>query len=127
MCDCDSPQAQSERWPTARQEHVCCECGGTIKPGEKYQLFSGVWEGTGMSFKTCAECHVAREYYRKHFLPRGYCAPCFGEFWSEATDHGNEGTREQWLARMKAELAAQATRAWIARKEADRPAGLPPS
>ena len=105
MCDCELPEATMVRQPTARKEHVCCECGGTIKVGESYQLFSGVWDGHGASFKTCAECCEAREYYRHYVMQRGDCDPCFGEFWNDATDYGNELTREEWLSAMRAELA----------------------
>ncbi len=50
--------------PTARKEHKCCECGKTIKTGEKYSYFVGLWGddyyyGCGdqfNTFKTCLEC-----------------------------------------------------------------------
>ena len=50
--------------PTAKKEHECCECGGTIKIGEKYSYFVGLW-GDGYyygyakqfgAYKTCLEC-----------------------------------------------------------------------
>jgi len=50
-----------EKTPTAKKEHKCCECKGTIKPGEKYSYFFGVWDeyGSGkyaIADKTCLEC-----------------------------------------------------------------------
>ena len=47
--------------PTARKEHKCCECKRTIKKGEKYSYFFGVWyeDGYGKftgAYKTCLEC-----------------------------------------------------------------------
>ncbi|MDD5145763.1 MAG: hypothetical protein PHF44_02890 [Candidatus Pacebacteria bacterium] len=51
-----------ERKPTARKDHVCCECSGTIKKGEKYSCVFGVWQDYGSSrpfaeqFKTCFRC-----------------------------------------------------------------------
>lgn len=59
------PSAFSERNPTARKSHKCCECHGIIQPGEKYELFSGVWEGRGESFKTCHECAEIRKAINK--------------------------------------------------------------
>lgn len=46
---------------TARKEHTCCECGGTIAKGEVYEYTSGVWEGQGSDFKTCMPDAELRE------------------------------------------------------------------
>lgn len=103
MCDCDLPAAHSEYFPTARKEHKCCECQRTIKPGERYQLYSGVWEGAGMSFKTCRECHAIREAI-KDGLSQGDCGPCFTQLGDAIADSGM--TREQWLAAIAQDAAA---------------------
>jgi len=95
MCDCDAPACWTEQYPVARKEHRCCECGGTIKPGEKYKLFSGVWNGRGASYKTCMTCQAVRKEWIARLSP-GDCGPCFGDLWSEVTDYGNE-PREPWL------------------------------
>jgi len=49
--------------PIAKKEHECCECGRTIKIGEKYSYFVGCWNdyyyNCGNQFgayKTCLEC-----------------------------------------------------------------------
>lgn len=45
--------------PVAKKEHECCECGKTIKIGEKYSYFVGCWNDDGNQFgtyKTCSEC-----------------------------------------------------------------------
>lgn len=59
----------------ARKPHKCCECGGIIKPGERYEHASGVWEWGPDSYKTCADCvylwgestQQCGEGYRVHF------------------------------------------------------------
>lgn len=40
----------------ARKEHKCSECGRTIERGEKYNYFSGKWEGSFDDSKTCVDC-----------------------------------------------------------------------
>ncbi|SED96929.1 hypothetical protein [Pseudomonas anguilliseptica] len=53
---------QAESTPTARKHHQCCECEGSIEPGQKYQLIAGSWEGRMHSFKTCMSCLEARDW-----------------------------------------------------------------
>ncbi len=45
----------------ARKDHKCCECFETIQKGETYSYTSGVWDGTGQSFKQCTNCHEIME------------------------------------------------------------------
>lgn len=49
----------------ARKQHHCCECAGTILPGQQYQRVSGVWEGNAEAFKTCLPCVEARDWATK--------------------------------------------------------------
>lgn len=44
----------------ARKAHRCCECRGSISPGEKYTYLSGVWDGDAMVYKTCGDCSLLR-------------------------------------------------------------------
>lgn len=62
---CEMPAVYSESNPVARKEHKCCECCGTIKPGEKYQVIKGIWDGQCQTYKTCPECAVLREVINK--------------------------------------------------------------
>lgn len=41
---------------TARKIHKCGECRDTIKPGEKYEDFVGVFDGEIFKQKTCLDC-----------------------------------------------------------------------
>jgi len=67
---CELPTAYSESKPKARKSHRCCECRGTISPGECYQVFNGCWDGRWDVFKTCEDCNKLRieihAYSRNH-------------------------------------------------------------
>jgi hypothetical protein len=54
----DSPEAFQSYMRKARKIHGCCECGVAIKPGDKYQYSSGIWDGEPSSYKQCMSCHV---------------------------------------------------------------------
>lgn len=56
-----APELYSEDWPTARKTHRCCECGNEIRPGERYQKISGLWEGIFSHYKTCERCADLRD------------------------------------------------------------------
>lgn len=60
MDDCESPSAYRHLERKARKYHRCCECGGVIKPGERYHVHSGIWSGAPGSYKNCADCEVIR-------------------------------------------------------------------
>lgn len=63
MSDCDVPIFYTHKTPKARKEHECCECGGLIKVGERYQSIVGFWEEFG-SYKICQDCHEIRSCIR---------------------------------------------------------------
>lgn len=58
MCDCyhDPPEFCEIRKRKARKPHTCAECLRIIKPGERYEAVSGLWDGVFSSFKTCSDC-----------------------------------------------------------------------
>jgi len=41
---------------TARKEHICCECLGTIEPGNQYEYDSNLFDGKWSHHKTCMSC-----------------------------------------------------------------------
>lgn len=59
-CSCsmdgERPVVFEEHWPKARKEHVCVECGETIKLGQRYEYASGLWDGFWDHHKTCKTC-----------------------------------------------------------------------
>lgn len=78
-CDCscgcedyDSPEFYREDNPVARKTYKCCECGGDIKPGQRYNKAVGKWDGRLDIYRTCEPCNRIRE----HYCPGGFI---FGE------------------------------------------------
>lgn len=56
-CDCDSssyPYRSVMR--KAAKPHKCCECGFTIKIGDRYQYVTGLCEGSWFDCHTCKDC-----------------------------------------------------------------------
>lgn len=54
--DTDAPDAYAVKDRVARRAHHCCECGADIRPGDRYQYISGIWDGSPASFHTCLTC-----------------------------------------------------------------------
>ena len=75
FCDYEMPILFVERHPIAKKTHKCCECGGNIKPGEKYYRATGVWDGELSSFKICPDCEGLLNYTQLHIpcLCFGFC------------------------------------------------------
>lgn len=91
------PRFHSEDWPKARKEHKCCECYRTIKPGERYQLFKGCWDGEWETFKTCSDCdelknQIIGDLYvgSDEGIPFGYLAEWAKEYGYEFTYHNTK-------------------------------------
>lgn len=60
-CSCEWSEGEQPEWCharfcKARKEHRCCECGETIRKGERFEYTSGKWDGEIQAFKTCAYC-----------------------------------------------------------------------
>ena len=73
----------------ARKEHTCCECGGTIKPGDTYQHVKGIWEGKACEHKTCEPCATLRGDVES-LTPYRDEWPAFGELGEECDNYGGE-------------------------------------
>jgi len=71
--DTEQPTLINETWRTARKPHICCECRRAIKPGERYQVISGLWEGEWSTYKTCESCADLRDA-----LESVWCVPLGG-------------------------------------------------
>uniref|UniRef100_A0A6M3LSS3 Uncharacterized protein n=1 Tax=viral metagenome TaxID=1070528 RepID=A0A6M3LSS3_9ZZZZ len=63
--DCDEIAWSTERYCIARQEHICIECGKTIKVGETFhlirQMMSAPKGKRWRIWKTCQTCAIMRE------------------------------------------------------------------
>jgi len=83
---CEMWECGTIRQRKARKHHTCCECGGTIQKGEKYIFASGVWDGEGMSFRTCVDCDELRKEAEADIDDPEDCAG-FGELISTMDGH----------------------------------------
>ena len=63
---CEMPTCYVHETPKARKAHRCCECRGTIQPGETYHSHNGVWDGEGATHKVCADCEALRQECDRH-------------------------------------------------------------
>ena len=83
MCDIGSgeaPRLPRITTPKARKNHMCCECGSIISPGEKYEKISGLWDEFE-THKTCLFCADVRDQAYSDFdltLDEGIV---FGQLW----------------------------------------------
>ena len=57
---CEMPSCYGHERRKARKAHLCCECHGTIQPGETYHYHHGVWDGEGSAYKVCMDCEALR-------------------------------------------------------------------
>lgn len=56
--DTEMPDAYVHVERKAAKPHRCCECHGVIPKGELYHVHSGIWNGTPMRYKRCADCEA---------------------------------------------------------------------
>lgn len=83
----ETPKCFTKSQPKARKRHRCCECRGWIEPGEKYHVFSGVWDSPG-TYKTCADCQALRVIIDAALRKDG-------DEWSEFTNLSQELDEDQ--------------------------------
>ena len=81
MCDCLDylPAFYRKDTPVARKSHVCSECGGAIKVGQKYEIVVGKWGGEFCRFKTCATCMSVMS----RMMDEGVYCVCYGTIFEE--------------------------------------------
>ncbi len=65
-CDYEPFEFYHVTEPIARKQWKCCECGGEIQPGERYERAATKFEGIFECYKTCLTCATIR---------LTYCAP----------------------------------------------------
>ena len=103
MCDAEPLEGQTTKWPRARKEHHCIECGDVIPVGVQYQLITGVSDHRGWTFKTCEVCVAVRQLYVDTLLP-GDCWPAFGQLYEDACQDGR--TVDAWKTDAMEHVAA---------------------
>ena len=62
MCNCELPEFSSTSIRTARKTHKCCECDRVVNPGDKYEYFTGKFDGGMFTYKTCLTCSQVRKW-----------------------------------------------------------------
>ena len=72
-CDCscewddgEQPSVHTVKMVRARKTHICCECYGTINPGDEYEIARGCWDGHWDTFHTCLFCSRIRTAWCSH-------------------------------------------------------------
>lgn len=106
----DFPSCSSESRPTARKPHQCCECRGTIQPGEIYWIFSGVWEGQGQSYKFCSDCEALRNEVDEGQLQEDLT--CFGSLGESITETHDVTLLARYIA-IKIKRGAKIHHSWL--------------
>lgn len=81
--------------PKARTQHVCCECGRHIRPGETYQRVKSLFDGKWWSDATCAHCKAAGVWL--HRVCGGYVQHGLAE---ELREHWDEGYASILMGRL---------------------------
>ncbi len=73
----DLPSVYRDDQVMARKTHRCCECRRAIRPGERYNRFTGCWDGKWDTFVTCEECdELRRELADDDGPPFGELSDC---------------------------------------------------
>jgi hypothetical protein len=49
------------KWRKARKEHKCSACKEMIRAGDRYSYTSGVFDGSGFSYKHCVRCYLTMD------------------------------------------------------------------
>ena len=55
----------------ARKQRRCTDCGGDIRPGERYRFVNGLWEREWYESNECRRCAFDRLRIIKHELSEG--------------------------------------------------------
>jgi hypothetical protein len=107
--DFELPKCYTSTNPRARKPHTCCECRGTISKGEKYHLFSGIWD-EAHTYKTCAECEVLRS----DACPEGHV---FGDLYNDVFESGNPNWVKRFMDTRRKRSAPESPKRWMEQRE----------
>jgi len=59
--DAEPIAVREEKFPVARKQHTCMECGEPIPAGARYEYVKGLCDGSWFTHKTCWSCKVMRD------------------------------------------------------------------
>jgi hypothetical protein len=92
---------------SARKAHVCCECGGTIQPGESYRRANYKFDGVVGTDALCEPCDETKAEFNYHIFGGDLWASLREEWENGAhvqsciarltTARAKEHMRQQWL------------------------------
>ena len=103
-CDYDPPEFAETSWPKARKEHVCCECGYIIPKGEKYERYSGKWDGRMGVYTTCERCADLRGSLVEYTCGCWTFTELFEAYWEHLRDSEVEGYEEVYARALDTHL-----------------------
>ena len=69
----------------ARKYHACCECETIIKPGDRYEEYSGKWESGFQIYKTCFDCLSVKDAL--------FCSYYFTMIWEDLAEKIHENSK----------------------------------
>jgi hypothetical protein len=85
--DGDAPSCSYNYTRVARKEHHCCECDEVIAKGQRYEYYSGIWDGRPDAFKTCLSCAEIRDHFVDQCDDPYENRPVFGGLWSSIEEN----------------------------------------
>lgn len=100
MCavdDCEPLGMGRQAWRTARKEHRCCECRRAIGRGERYEVTTGLADGTWCTWRVCEHCRAAARWL--DVMCGGWPFTCLGD---ELREHWLDGYSSAVLGRLVA-------------------------
>lgn len=96
----------------ARKQHLCCECGRAIEPGESYSFEVTLFEGRVRAYKTCAHCCTLAGWLSEN---------CDGWVYTQIVEECEEHAREYPLGWPFARAVVAAGQQWRRRDGTLRP------
>ena len=79
----EGPAFESQKTCKSRKPHRCDECSREISQGELYERYTGMWDGTIRTYKTCTDCLTVRT----RMFPNGFI---FMSLWDDVGIHIEE-------------------------------------
>jgi hypothetical protein len=59
----EGPSCSTTKIVTARKPYTCCECHEPIPQNQKYEYFTGIWDGSPSMYRTCLSCAEIRNHF----------------------------------------------------------------
>lgn len=113
----EMPSCYNLETPTARKAHTCCECSGEILAGEKYFKHSGVWDGSGATYKVCADCEALKEEVDKD-IKYADERTAFGQLYETVFEgHGDNAHILRFMDIRRKRRVPESPKGWMEKRE----------